>query len=402
MSLKGKKVLVGLTGGIACYKVPYLVRDLHRAKAETRVIMTKAATKFITPLTLEAVSNHPVKVEMFRDNEFVATRHIDLGEWPDVVIVAPATANFLGKIASGISDDLLTTVICASPKPIMIAPAMNPQMWAHPATQKNIAYLQEIGYQILGPGEGDMACDHIGLGRMLEPEELFEAIRTFLAGKGPKKKVLTGKTVVVTAGPCREPIDPVRYITNRSSGKMGYALASAAKSLGARTILISGPTSLTPPSGVDFISIETTAQMHKAVKRHFAKTDCLIMAAAPADFSPGRQAGQKIKKNGEGMQLSLKPTVDILKEMGLKKKKGQVLVGFALETENGVANARRKLKEKNLDLIVLNNPRDKNSAFDHDTNKISLIRPGRKPDHWELQQKSAVASKLLESIASML
>ncbi len=401
MSLKGKKVLVGLTGGIACYKVPYLVRDLHRAEAETRVVMTKAATRFITPLTLEAVSNYPVAVEMFPENEFVSTRHIGLGEWPDVVIVAPATANFIGKIASGISDDLLTTVICACQKPVMIAPAMNPGMWAHPATQKNVAFLKEIGYQILGPGVGDMACDHIGEGRMLEPEELFEAIKTFL-GKGSKKKALNGKTVVVTAGPCREPLDPVRYISNRSSGKMGYALASAAKAAGARTVLISGPTSQTKPPGVDYVSVETTAEMHAAVSKHFSRADCLIMAAAPADFSPQKLAGQKIKKANTGLQLSLKPTVDILKEMGSKKKPGQILVGFALETENGVANARRKLKEKNLDLIVLNNPRDKNSAFDHDTNKVSLIRPGKKPDHWDLQNKSDVARKLLDAIASML
>lgn len=401
MSLKGKKVLVGLTGGIACYKVPYLVRDLHRADAETRVLMTEAATKFITPLTLEAVSNHPVAVEMFPENEFVSTRHIDLGEWPDLVIVAPATANFIGKIASGISDDLLTTVICACQKPVMIAPAMNPGMWAHPATQKNVAYLQKIGYQILGPGEGDMACDHTGLGRMLEPDELFEAVRSFL-DKGAKKKVLEGKTIIVTAGPCREPLDPVRYISNRSSGKMGFALASAARDLGARTILISGPTSLAQPPGVKFESVETTAQMHKAVDKHFKKADCLIMAAAPADFRPGQKAGQKIKKNSSGLQMSLKPTVDILKEMGEKKKKGQVLVGFALETENGVSNARRKLKEKKLDLVVLNNPRDKNSAFDSDTNKVSLIRARKKPEHWDLQNKSDVARKLLDAIAAML
>ncbi|MCP4685866.1 MAG: phosphopantothenoylcysteine decarboxylase, partial [bacterium] len=198
------------------------------------------------------------------------------------------------------------------------------------------------------------------------------------------------------------PIDPVRYISNRSSGKMGFALAVAAQALGARTHLISGPTSLTPPHGVAYTSVETTAEMHEAVNRLFARANCLIMAAAPADFSPTRQADQKIKKDGQRMELSFEPTVDILKEMGRKKKKGQVLVGFALETEDGVVNARHKLKEKNLDLIVLNNPRDKNSAFDHDTNKVSLIRPGRKPDHWDLQQKSDVATNLLESIAAML
>ncbi len=404
MSLQDKKVLVGLTGGIACYKVPYLLRDLVRQGAEVRVIMTKSATKFITPLTLETVSGHPVAVDMFPEGEFVGTRHIDLANWPDLVVIAPATANFFGKIASGVTDDLLTTVVIASPKPVMVAPAMNPQMWRHPTTQRNAAYFKEIGYQVVGPAEGDMACDHVGVGRMVEPGDIMTAIEGV---SGKKKSVaskqtaetLRGKNILITAGPCREPIDPVRYISNRSSGKMGYALAEAAAELGATVTLVSGPSRLSAPNGVDFVSVETTDQMYEAVSQRFSDIDCLIMAAAPADFAPSEAAVHKIKKQQAEMQLSLSPTVDILKAMGERKKDGQVLIGFALETDNAVANARKKLESKNLDMIVLNNPLDANSAFDHDTNKVTIILPEGEPEEWPLEDKAQVAFKLLEKIS---
>ncbi len=406
MSLQGKKVLVGLTGGIACYKVPYLVRDLMRQGAEVRVMMTKSATKFITPLTLETVSGYPVAVDMFPEREFVGTRHIDLANWPDVVVIAPATANFFGKIASGVTDDLLTTVVIASPVPVMVAPAMNPQMWQHPTTKRNAAYFREIGYEVVGPAEGDMACDHVGIGRMVEPREILAAIERLLGKKksvptNQTKAVLTGKRLLITAGPCREPIDPVRYISNRSSGKMGYALAEAAVQLGATVTLVSGPSRLSAPSGVDFVPVETTDQMYQAVSQRFPDTHYLIMAAAPADFAPSQAAAHKIKKQQAEMQLSLSPTVDILKAMGERKKDGQVLIGFALETDDGIANARRKLKAKNLDMIVLNNPLDANSAFDHDTNKVTIIQPEGDPEEWPLDNKSNVAFKLLEKIAGM-
>ena len=400
MSLKGKKVLVGLTGGIACYKIPYLVRHLRQAEVETRVIMTEAATRFITPLTLETVSGNPVATQMFPPDEFVATRHIDLAEWPDLIVVAPATANFLGKAASGICDDLLTTIVCATASPLLVAPAMNPGMWQHPPTQKNVAYLKEIGYQLIGPATGEMACDQWGEGRMVEPDGIFKAIEAFFKA-GAKKKVLSGKKILVTAGPCREPIDPIRYISNRSSGKMGYVLAEAAVALGAEVTLVTGPTSLPKPTRVETISVETTRQMYQAVSRRFARTDCLIMAAAPADFMPTEVVSRKIKKGRAGSSLDLKPTVDILERLGRRKKK-QLLVGFALETENGVANARKKLKAKNLDLVLLNSPCDPHSAFDHDTNQVTLIRPGRRPERWELMPKAEVACKLLELVAGIL
>ncbi|MBU0984566.1 MAG: bifunctional phosphopantothenoylcysteine decarboxylase/phosphopantothenate--cysteine ligase CoaBC [candidate division Zixibacteria bacterium] len=401
MSLQGKKVLVGLTGGIACYKVPYLVRALHKVEAEIQVVMTVAATKFITPLTLESVSNRPVAVEMFPEREFVSTRHIELAEWPDLVVIAPATANFLGKTASGVSDDLLTTIVCATPRPVIIAPAMNPGMWNNPVTQRNVKTLQDLGYRMIGPDEGEMACDHTGVGRMVEPDAIFETVREFFEADA-KKKVLTGRRVLITAGPCREPLDPVRYISNRSSGKMGYALAEAAVALGAETVLVSGPTNLAPPHGATFVPVETTEDMHRAVRDHLAGTDCLIMAAAPADFAPDVIAAEKIKKGDSARTLDLRPTVDILKSIAKDKPDGLVLVGFALETENGLENARHKLAEKHLDLIVLNNPRDPGAGFDVDTNKVTVLYPGRKPEPLALQSKSELAYELLERLAAMI
>ena len=398
-----------MTGGIACYKVPYLVRQLRQAGAEVRVVMTSSATKFITPLTLETVSGQPVALEMFPSNEFIATRHIDMAEWSELVVVAPATANFLGKVAGGICDDFLTTVICATKSPILVVPAMNPNMWQHPPTQKNAAYLKKIGFQFIGPATGEMACDQWGEGRMVEPDEIYTAAVSVLkttrkkkAPKTPKEKAnLSGKRILVTAGPCREPIDPVRYISNRSSGKMGYALAIAAADLGAEVTLVTGPTSLPDPIGMTTISVETTEDMYRAVSGRFSRIDCLIMAAAPADYTPSNVLDQKIKKSGADSTLSLKPTIDILERLGHRKKK-QLLVGFALETENGVANARKKLKLKNLDLILLNSPCDPGSGFDHDTNQVTLIRPGRKPDQWPLQNKDALAGRLLDVIVAML
>jgi phosphopantothenoylcysteine decarboxylase/phosphopantothenate--cysteine ligase len=399
MSLKNKKVLVGLTGGIACYKVPYLIRGLRKAGAEVRVIMTDAATRFITPLTLETVSDNPVAIGMFPEREFVATRHIDLAEWSDLVVVAPATANFLGKAASGICDDLLTTIICATQRSVLVAPAMNPGMWQHKPTQRNVAYLKEIGFNFIGPATGEMACDHWGEGRMVEPDQIFEAVQAYFKA-GSKKKALTGKRILVTAGPCREALDPVRYISNRSSGKMGFALAEAAAEMGAEVTLVSGPTALPVPSGIESVSIESTREMYEAVSKRFARTDCVIMAAAPADFEPARAFPQKIKKNAKGLSLELKPTVDILRTLGERKKR-QLLVGFALETENGVANARKKLKEKNLDLIVLNSANDPQSGFESDTNQVTVIRSGQKPRKLPLMLKRDLAIKLLELIADL-
>ena len=401
MSLKNKKIIVGMTGGIACYKVPYLVRSLVKDGADVRIIMTESATRFITPLTMETVSGNPVAVRMFSDDQFTSTRHIDLAQWPDLFVIAPATANFMGKVASGVSDDLLTTIICASSRPTIIAPAMNPQMWSNPVTQKNREYLASIGYRFVGPADGEMACVDWGIGRMVEPDELYGVVKEFFKAAS-KKKALTGRKILVTAGPCREPIDPVRFLSNRSSGKMGYALAKAAAKLGADTILVSGPTALLPPADVRFVSVETTQEMFVAVKRHFSKVDVLIMAAAPSDFKPPAVKRQKIKKQGTGLKLQLEPTVDILGTLARNKKRGQVVVGFALETEDGQANARKKLRDKNLDLIVLNNPNDEGAGFEHDTNSVTLLAPRRKAEKWPLMGKDELAEKLLEKIARLL
>jgi phosphopantothenoylcysteine decarboxylase/phosphopantothenate--cysteine ligase len=401
MSLKNKKIIVGMTGGIACYKVPYLVRSLVKDGADVRVIMTESACRFITPLTMETVSGNPVAVRMFSDDQFISTRHIDLAQWSDLFVIAPATANFMGKVASGVSDDLLTTIVCASQCPTIIVPAMNPQMWSNPVTQKNREYLTSIGYQFVGPAKGEMACDDWGMGRMVEPDELFGVVKEFFKAAS-KKKALSGRKFLVTAGPCREPLDPVRFLSNRSSGKMGYALAKAAAELGADTVLVSGPTALPPPAGVRLVSIETTQEMFVAVKRHFSKVDVLIMAAAPSDFKPPDVKHQKIKKQGKGIQLQLEPTVDILGTLARNKNRGQVVVGFALETEDGQANARKKLRDKNLDLIVLNNPKDAGAGFEHDTNRVTLLAPRRKAESWPLMDKSELSEKLLEKIASLL
>lgn len=399
MSLKGKQIVVGLTGGVACYKVPNLIRLLRKAGALVQVIMTESATKFITPLTLESVSQQSVAVKMFPPDEFVSTRHIDYSDWADLIVVAPATANFLGKVASGISDDLLTTVVCAHKRPILIAPAMNPGMWRNPVTQKNYEYLKKLGHLFVDPVEGEMACDHVGVGRMVEPEEIFQKIAGLYSAS--KKKLLAGKKILITAGPTREKIDAVRFISNYSSGKMGYALAEAAALMGADVTLISGPSSIESPVSVKVINIESTEELHKAVEKEFTKHDCLIMAAAPADFQLEKPTSHKIKRADSKFTLSLKPTVDILKSLSNGKKDGQVVVGFALETENAIPNAQKKLKEKNLDVIVVNSP-SIDSGYNTDTNRVTFISKNKKPDSWPLMNKAEVALKILERISSLL
>ncbi len=399
MFLSGRQLVVGLTGGVSCYKVPNLVRLLYKEGASVQVIMTKAATKFITPLTLESVSQRPVAIQMFPKDEYVATRHIDYSDWAELIIIAPATANFMGKIATGISDDLLTTVVTAHRSPILIAPAMNPGMWENTVTQKNYNYLKELGHKFVDPVEGEMACDHEGVGRMAEPEDIFEAVKAHLLPV--KKKSLSGKKVLITAGPTREKIDAVRFISNYSSGKMGYALAQAANELGAETTLISGPSSLVPPPGTKFVSIESTEQLYRAVTKEFANTDCLIMAAAPSDFKPENESSQKIKRNGGSLKLSLQPTVDILKSLTNGKKKSQLVIGFALETSDAIANATKKLNEKNLDAIVVNKV-STTTGFNSDTNQVTFIARYKEPIEWPFLTKLETSRKLLEVLSSMI
>lgn len=394
MSLKNRKIIVGITGGIAAYKTPNLIRLLKKDEAEVRSIMTSSATKFITPLTIETVSQNPVSVEMFPEDRFAGTHHIDMADWPDLFVIAPATANFIAKVASGICDDLLSTVICATRKPILIAPAMNTNMYLNPITQKNIKFLKELGYQFIDPNEGELACNVVGWGRMAEPEEIY----SYILKQFQKKKSLSNKKVLVTAGPCREAIDPVRYISNRSSGKMGYALASAAKDAGAEVTLVTGPSSLSDPWGINVIRVESTDEMYHAVKERFPQSDILIMAAAPADFTPEKVASRKIKKS-DSLLLRLRPTVDILSSLR-RQRKNQKIIGFALETDRGPENALAKLKAKALDMIVLN-MMEKQTPFDSDLNRATIIYKNGKTEKTALMLKTKLAEILIEKIATL-
>ncbi|MFH2037634.1 MAG: bifunctional phosphopantothenoylcysteine decarboxylase/phosphopantothenate--cysteine ligase CoaBC [Candidatus Zixiibacteriota bacterium] len=407
MSLNGYKIAVGITGGIAAYKIPSLIRLLKKGGAEVHPIMTESATRFITELTIETVSQIPVAREMFPDDRYAGTHHITAADWPDLFIIAPATANFIGKIASGICDDLLTTVICATNKPVIISPAMNSNMYLNPITQKNIQFLKSVGYIFIDPESGELACETSGPGRMPEPEDLYKFIEKYLkshkdSGKPnqSKKKALKDKKVVVTAGPCREPIDPVRFISNRSSGKMGYALAESALRAGAEVTLISGPSNLIATDHIIRIDVETTEEMFRAVEKYFKGADILIMAAAPADFKIKNVSDSKIKKKKIVSSLELSPTIDILKSLKEFKKKNQIMVGFALETENGLKNASAKLKEKGLDLIILNSMED-TQPFDNDTNKISILDKTGEVESIAMMDKSDLADIIIDKIGNL-
>jgi len=394
MTLSNRKIILGITGGIAAYKSAYLARLLVKAEAEVQVIMTEAGAKFVTPLTFESLTNRAVAVHMFPPDEFVGTRHISYAEWPDVLCVAPATADFLARIAGGQCPDLLTTVVCATKRPILLAPAMNEGMYANPAVQKNIALLREYGYHFAEVGTGEMACNSFGAGRMAEPEEIFERIVKLLSIPGP----LAGKKVLVTAGPCREALDPVRFISNRSSGKMGFALARQAQLLGAEVTLVTGPVALADPEGIAITRVETTAQMAAAVGVKFGASDYLIMAAAPADYKPTLSFDKKIKKCTDGMTVEFSPTIDILLSLADKKKPAQTVVGFALETDNDLENATGKLASKKLDYIVVNNALEKDAAFDSDTNHVRVLKKGGDSIIIDKADKEIVARKIWEFV----
>ena len=407
MSLKNKKIIVGITGGIAAYKTVYLIRLLKQSGAEVRTIMTSSSTKFITLLTIETVSQNPIACEMFPDR-YASTHHIDLAEWADLFVIAPATANCIGKIASGICDDLLSTVICAAQAPIMLAPAMNTTMYLNPITQNNIEYLKSLDYLFVGPGSGDLACETTGVGRMSEPEKIFSEIESFFSKKKLKNQnksdlFLKNKKVIVTAGPCREDIDPVRYISNRSSGKMGFALAEAAKEAGAEVTLISGPVNLEADADINLVKVESTEQMYKAVKKHFKTAHYLIMAAAPADFKAKLISKEKIKKGKENkgsLPLELSATIDILSSLSQVKKANQKVIGSALETENGVKNAKAKLKAKKLDLIILNSIEEA-TPFDNDSNRVIIINKQGRQVPLPRMDKKELAIELIKRIAKV-
>ena len=362
-------ILLGISGGIAAYKSAYLCSKLVQAGLDVEVIMTENALNFITPNTFEALTGHRTMIDTFDRNHEFSTEHVSLADKVSALIVAPATANVLAKFAHGIADDMLTTTVLACDCPKIAAPAMNTRMYENQVTKDNIDLLRKYGWIIAEPGSGHLACGATGKGRMAEPDELLAMIEDTLC----KKKDLKGLNVLITAGPTRESLDPVRYITNHSSGKMGYALAKAALSRGAHVTLVSGPVSINPPSGADLISVNSAKEMYEAVISKKDEQDVFIMAAAVADYTPASFSEQKIKKSDDDMTIQLERTSDILKEIGHSKKPGQVVAGFAMETEKLIENATKKLDSKNADLIVANNTKDEGAGFGTDTNKIALI-----------------------------
>lgn len=388
--LTGRNITLGVAGGIAAYKAAELVSSLTKKGAKVKVIMTAAAQEFIQPLTFSALSHHSVFTDMF-DLKNSGVTHIELAQKTDLLAVAPATANVIAKAATGIADDLLSTVILAASCPVLMCPAMNTIMYQNPVVQQNINNLQQLGYKFVGPNSGVLACGSSGAGRMSEPLEILKAIeQLFTPGD------MDGLNILVSAGPTREPIDPVRYLTNRSSGKMGYSIARAAAQRGARVVLVSGPVSLPPPEGVKLIAVETAQQMHHAILKHFPATDVVIKAAAVADYRPKNIQKEKIKKQQSAqLVLELEKNPDILSQLGAEKKH-QTLVGFAAETENLASYARAKLQDKNLDLLVANNVSTPGAGFDVDTNIVTIYQRNGAADKLPLMSKDAVAQHILD------
>jgi phosphopantothenoylcysteine decarboxylase/phosphopantothenate--cysteine ligase len=393
--LKGKKIILGVTGGIAAYKTAELVRELVRAGAEVYVIMTRAAQAFITPLTFQTLSGNKVTTELFSLIEESEIGHISLADRAEVLVIAPATANIIGKMAAGIADDMLTTIIMATRAPLLLAPAMNVHMWENPLCQENIRKLRSRGYHFIDPQVGELACGYEGKGRLAEIPAIVEKIRALLSPQD-----LKGETVLITAGPTEEPIDPVRFISNRSSGKMGFALARAARRRGAEVVLVSGPTALPFPPEVKGVPVRTAAQMRKEVLANLDTSSMLLMAAAVSDYRPRDTAAEKIKKSSGDLILSLELNPDILSEAG--RKKGQCfIVGFAAETGNLLPNARRKLAEKNLDLMVANDVSLPGAGFEVDTNIVKLIDPTGKTEEMPLMSKEELADRLFDRILQL-
>ena len=388
-------VMLGVTGGIACYKAVELVRLLVKADYRVQVVMTRGAMEFVTPLTFQTLSGNPVATETFNLTQESEIGHINLADSADVFVIAPATANVIGKIANGIADDLLTTVVMATQAPVLIAPAMNIHMYENSILQENLRKLRRVGYHLMEPAQGFLACGYEGKGRLPDPEAIFAEIQRLLS-----KKDLTGEKFLITAGPNREPLDPVRYISNRSSGKMGYALAKAALRRGAEVTLISGPVALEPPSGARTIGVTTAVEMRDAVVKEFAACTVVVMAAAVTDYRPVAVAGRKIKRGQGPIELRLEPNPDILKALA-EKRDGKILIGFAAETEELAANAEKKLRTKNLDMIVANNVAEAGSGFDGDTNIATIIdRTGAKHS-LPLMSKDELADRIYDHFLAL-
>ncbi|MCD8135568.1 MAG: bifunctional phosphopantothenoylcysteine decarboxylase/phosphopantothenate--cysteine ligase CoaBC [Parabacteroides gordonii] len=398
--LKGKHIILGITGSIAAYKAAYIIRALVKKGAEVQVVITPAGKEFITPITLSALSSKPVISEFFSNRDGSWNSHVDLGVWADAMLIAPATASTIGKMANGIADNILITTYLSCKAPVFVAPAMDLDMFAHPSTQQNLDRLRSFGNHIIEPAEGELASHLVGKGRMEEPDKIITVLEAFFASQ----TVFEKKKIVITAGPTYEKIDPVRFIGNYSSGKMGFALAEACAAQGAEVILIAGPVSLaTVHPNIRRIDVESADEMYEATMVAYPEADAGILCAAVADYRPEVQADEKIKRESKGdITLHLVPNKDIAASLGAIKREGQVLVGFALETNNEATNAESKLKRKNLDFIVLNSLRDAGAGFRCDTNKISIIDNKGESTGYPLKSKQGVATDIVNKLATLL
>jgi phosphopantothenoylcysteine decarboxylase/phosphopantothenate--cysteine ligase len=394
MGIEGRSVVVGVTGGIACYKACELVRLLSTAGARVRVVMTAGAQQFVTPLTLQTLSGNPVATDTFSLTQESEIGHIRLADGADVVLVAPATANVIAKLASGIADDLLTTVLLATRAPVIVAPAMNVHMWEHPTVQENLARLVARGVRVVGPANGYLACGYEGAGRLADPDAIVEEVRRALAPED-----LAREHVLVTAGPTQEAIDPVRYLSNHSSGKMGYAIARVARRRGATVTLVTGPTSVPAPPGVDVVPVTSAREMAIAVERAFGRATIVVMTAAVADYRPRQAFARKMKKDAARLTLELARNPDILGELGARKGR-RLLVGFAAETHDVASEARRKLRAKRLDLIVANDVTAPGAGFGSDTNAVRLIDGAGPDETLPVLPKEEVAARIVDWIVA--
>ncbi|WP_350301971.1 bifunctional phosphopantothenoylcysteine decarboxylase/phosphopantothenate--cysteine ligase CoaBC [Peribacillus frigoritolerans] len=395
-----KKVLLCVTGGIAVYKAAALTSKLTQEGAHVKVIMSESARKFVTPLTFQALSRNDVYTDTFDEKDSSVIAHIDLADWPDIILLAPATANVIGKVANGIADDMITTTLLATEAPVWVAPAMNVHMYAHPAVQKNMETLRSFGYQFIEPGEGYLACGYVGKGRLEEPETIVEHLNRYFDERKSHQQPLKGKKYLITAGPTREAIDPVRYMTNHSSGKMGYALAEKAIEMGAEVTLITGPVNLTPPSKAKVIPVVSAADMYDAVFDQFDSSDVVIMTAAVADYKPKIYHAQKMKKQPGENVIEFERTKDILMELG-ENKTHQFLVGFAAETNNVEEYARGKLAKKNADMIVANNVTAPGAGFGTDTNIVTIYDKDGSATELPKMSKADIAKSILAEVSRM-
>lgn len=398
MSLQGKKIVLGITGSIAAYKACILIRGLIKEGAEVQVVITPAGKEFITPITLSALTSKPVISDFFAQRDGTWHSHVALGLWADAMIIAPATASTIGKMAHGVADNMLITTYLSMKAPVFVAPAMDLDMYAHPSTQQNLDTLRSYGNHIIEPGEGFLASHLVGKGRMEEPENIVIALQNFFSDKEKSFSPLDGKKVLITAGPTYEKIDPVRFIGNYSSGKMGYALAEECASRGAEVTLISGPVNMTcRHPNICRIDVESAEEMYQAAMAHYPTCDAGILCAAVADFTPEVKAEQKIKREGDNLILHLKPTQDIAAALGKTKRDNQILIGFALETTDELTHAQSKLTRKNFDFIVLNSLNDAGAGFRHDTNKITIVSKDNTKEY-PLKPKSEVAADIIDEL----